>query len=273
MMETVFLNELEKEYSELIETGKIQFIEDVKKLTAKEFSYNYPLYFLGNIHSKLALITFSSNKECLCKENKPFEFNSYRIKSQEHNYDFIDSENITELESVYSSELRILNYLKPFQVIRFDNNSIQKNLQNLANKKLELHLVPFLSPDFSEKDFLNNYKVCKPFIERVMRGILAYPRQYVIFIGDCFNKILAEYIEESETFRFLLTSSDQPNQKFIAQFTRVTLKFRNTRVIAGIAESYCHENLDNIMLEKYGRESVAILNRGLILSNPPWKLA
>lgn len=270
-METVFLTELEKEYSELIETGKIQIIEDVKKLTSKQFSYNNPLYFRGDINSRIALITFNSKREALCNCKKPADFVAYQDKYQSTG-DFLQgSDNVNEDDTIFSAEARILKYLKPFQIIRYESQSIQKNIQKLTNKRLELDLVPYLSPDFSEKDFMNNYLVCKPFIERILNGILAYPRQYIVFIGDCFNKILAEYIEESETFRFLLTSPNKPNQKFISQFTRITLKFNNRKVIAGIAESFCDENLDDVMLEKYGQESVAVINRGFLLSNPLWK--
>ena len=270
-METVFLTELEKEYSELMETGKIQIIEDVKRLTSKQLSYNNPQYFFGNISSRIALITFNSKRESLCNNKKPVDLNTYRDKYQNIGNLFHESDDVSEIETIYSADIRMLNFLKPFQIIRFESQSLHKNLQKLTNEKLELQLVPYLSPDFSEKDFMNNYLTCKPLIERILNGILAYPRQYIVFIGDCFNKILAEYIEESETFRFLLTSPNRPNQKFIAQFTRLTLNFNNRKVIAGIAESFCDDNLDDILLEKYGQESVAIINRGFILSNPLWK--
>jgi hypothetical protein len=270
-METGFLTELEKEYSELIETGKIQMIEDVKRLTSKQFSYNFPLYFLGNIRSKIALVTFNSKKEYLVKRSKPADFNSYQDNNQNLGEVFLKSDNEKDFNTIFSSDIRLLNFSKPFQVIRLDTGSIQQTLKKFTDEKLELGLVPYLSPDFTEKDFMSNYEACKPFIERVLCGILAYPRQYVVFIGDSFRTLLSEYTEGSETFRFLLTSPNSPNQKFIAQFTRVTLNYKNRKFIAGIAESFSDENLDEIMIEKYGRESVAIINRGYILSNPLWK--
>jgi len=270
-METAFLAELEKEYTELLKTGKIKIVEDVKRLTSKQFSYNSPHYFFGNIRSRVALVTFNSKKEYLCKGNNLVDFESYQNKSQGLGEIFLESENEVEFDSIYASDIRMLNYLKPFNIIRFDPDTISKNLQKLSAEKFELGLVPYPSPDFSERDFMINYKVCKPFVERVLNGIIAYPRQYIVFIGSCFNNILAEYVEESESFRFLLTSPNCPNQKFIAHFTRITLKIKNKRVIAGIAESFCDENLDSVLLEKYGQESVAIINRGFLLSNPLWK--
>jgi len=269
-METVFLNELEKEYTELLATGKVQIVENVKKVTSKQFSYNSPLYYFGNFQSRVVLITFNSKRKYLCKENSSVDFKSYQDKNQSLGEIFLESDEENVFELTYASDIRKLNYLKPFNIIRFDRNSTLESLKKLTNVKLELGLVPYLSPDFSEKDFMSNYNVCKPFVERVLNGIIAYPRQYIIFFGSCFNGILSEYIEESESFRFLLTSPNCPNQKFVAHFTRITLKFNNRRVIAGIAESFCDENLDNFLLEKYGQESVAIINRGFLLSNPLW---
>lgn len=270
-MEEVFLTELEKEYTELIKTGKIKIVEDVKKLTSKQFSYENPLYFLGNIRSRTALIKFSSSKENLTIKNKPLDFITYQSVNQSLGEIFLQPDDEEEFENIYYEDIRMFNYLKPFQVLRFKNNSIKENLQKLTNEKLELELVPYLSPDFSEVDFMNNYKICKPFIERLLNGILSYPRQYIVFIGEGFKNILAEYIEDFETFNFFLTSPNYPNQKVLARFTRITLKYHNRKVIAGIAESYCDKNLDNIMIEKYGRESVAIINRGFLLSSPLWK--
>lgn len=270
-MDTVFLAELEKEYLELLNTGKIQFIEDVMKVTNKKFSYTSPLYYHGNIRSRLAVITFNSNKQHLCRGNYPVDFDSFLKTSKSLGEIFLESENELEFESVYSSEIRTLNYLKPFNIIRFDQESISSNLKSLTNEKFEIGLMPFHSPDFNEEDFMSYYKHCKPLLERALRGVTTYPRQYIVFIGSCFNNILSEYIEETESFRFLLTSPNTPNQKFIAHFTRVMLKFNGKRFMAGIAESFCDENLDNISMEKYGQESVAAINRGYLLSNSLWK--
>jgi len=270
-METVFLTEFAKEYSELIETGKIQIVEDVKKLTSKHFFYDYPLYFSGNIRSKIALVTFNAHKEYLKDANKPEDFIAYQQKHQSLGKIFLDPAVSNGEDPNYPEDIRVLNYIKPFQVFRFDSSSLQKNLQKLTDEKLELGLVPYLSPDFSSKDFMSNYSVCRPFIERILKGILAYPRQYVVFVGDCFEKVLSEYIVESERFSFLLTSQNIPNQKFVARFTRITLTFNERKIIAGIAESFFDDDFDEIMIEKYGRESVAILNRGLLLANPLWK--
>lgn len=271
-MEAAFLTELEREYSELLETGKIQLIEDVQKKTAKQFHYKVPIYFVGNIRSRIALVTFNSSKNYLTEGKQPINFRSYQIKQQ--NLGNVYSDNCLDkvADSDYSSDVRMLNYLKPFQVIRFDKSSLQRNLQKLTDEKLQLDLVPYVTSDFSAKDFMLNYPVCKPFVDRLLSGVLAYPRQYVIFTGDYFKEILSEYIEESERFSFLLTSPNKVNQKVFAHFTRVTLNYKGRRIVAGIADSYFDENFDELMLEKYGQESVSILSRGLLLSNPLWNI-
>lgn len=269
-METAFLAELEKEYSELLTTGKIKSIEEIKSLTSKQFSYSSPQYYSGNISSKLVVVTFNSNREYLCREKPTQDFESYKVGSKLLGDLFLNDNCINDIESSYPVDIRMLNYFKPFNVIRFEQDSIKKNLKRLTDEKFEISLIPFLSPDFSEKDFMTNYKICKPFVDRILEGIVACQRQYIVFLGSCFNNILSDYIEESESFRFLLTTPNCPNQKFVGHFTRVTVKYENRRFIAGIAESFCNEDFESILLEKYGQESVAIINRGLLLSKPLW---
>lgn len=270
-MRTVFLAELEKEYSELVQTGKVQILEDVEKLTSKRFSYHNPLYFSGNLSSKLAIVKFCSNSSGYSKLDCNEDFSEYQYKQQNLGKLFIKTESIDDISDKYANDIRTMNYSKPFQIVRLEGNTVQENLQKFVDEKFEIELVPYLSHDFSAKDFIQNYNVCKSLVDRTLSGVFSYPRQYVIFMGDCFNSILKEYISDSERFSFLLTSNMLPNQKFVASFNRITLNYNNTKIIAGIAESFYDENLDEIMLEKYGRESAAIINRGFLLTNPLWK--
>ncbi|NVO09871.1 MAG: hypothetical protein HXX16_07925 [Bacteroidales bacterium] len=264
------INELEnKKHSELIKAGTQQVIEEIIFLISKKNSYDNSLYSIGNNRSKIALITFNAREEYL-NNNQILGSSFYQVKYQSNDNISLQMDSGKDFRSSLSEEMRFFNYIKTFQIIRFDGNSINKDLKRLKDEKFELDLVPFLSPNFSVDDFMCNYKLCKPLIERVLNGVFAYPRQYAIFIGGCFNKILAEYTEKSENISFVLTSKNKPNQKFVAQFTRITLNFKNKRIIAGIAESFFDENLDEIMIEKYGRETVSIINRGLLLSNPQW---
>lgn len=260
-----------KKQSELIQAGRAKIIEEIKNTISKNFCCNNSLYSIGNCRSKIAIITFNARKEYLNSTNQTFNYGSYQLDNQNIDDIVLETDNEKHLKSRLSEEMRVINYIKPLQIIRFESDSINKDLKRLKEEKLELDLVPFLSPNFSEDDFMCNYKLCKPLIERVLNDVFAYPRQYAIFIDGCFNKILAEYTEKSENISFVLTSRNKPNQKFIAQFTRITLNFKNKRIIAGIAESFFDENLDEIMIEKYGRETVSIINRGFLLSNPQCK--
>jgi hypothetical protein len=266
------LTELEKkEQSELIQAGRAKIMEEIRNTISKKFCCNNSLYSIGNCRSKIALITFNARKEYLNNTNQALNHSFYQGEHQSIDNIFLETDGEKYIESRLSEEMRVFNYIKPFQTIRFDSDSINKNLKRLEDEKLELDLVPFLSPNFSGDDFMYNYKLFKPLIERVLNDVFAYPRQYAIFIGGCFNKILAEYTEKSENTSFVLTSRNKPNQKFIAQFTRITLKFKDKSIVAGIAESFFDENLDEIMIEKYGRETVSIINRGFHLPNPQWK--
>jgi len=267
-MRTIFLNDLEKEYSEYIETGEVQILKDVERQTSKRFLYQNPIYFSGNINSKLAVITFNSTRNKFSAVECNESFSDYQYKCQNFGKLFVNEES---LDLLTTNDIRTMAFISPFQVIRFDGKSIQENLQKLIDEKFELDLIPYASPDFSPSDFIQNYSTCKTLVDRTLNGIYSHPRQYVIFFGEYFTNILREYIVDSERFTFLLTSNLKPNQKNIASFTRITLKYNNIKIIAGIAESFYDENLDEVMLEKYGRESAAIINRGFLLTTPLWK--
>ncbi len=267
-MDSLFITEIEKEYSELLNTGKIELIEEVKKATTKHFNYKHPIYFIGNIRSKLVLVNFNSAKSCYSEGGQPLDFHSY--KSRYQNIGKLFYENLFEKvpKAKYLSDLREFSFIKPFQTIKFEKGPMQNNLQKLTDETLHLDLLPYSAPDFSAEDFIKNYTSCKPFVERLFNGIFAYPRLYVIFTGKFF-KILQEYITYTDRFLFEVKSS-KGGLKQQVLFTRVTIEYQNKKLIAGIADSYFDETMDESMLEQYGTESASIINRGIIINNTDW---
>lgn len=269
-MESNFFKEIEREYSELLKTGKIEFIEEVKRKTSRHFFYKSPIYFIGDIKSKLVLVTFSSSKLLRVGNVNQPDFRTYQFKYQNYGkyyYDYISNEIPTQ---TLNSILREYNYLKPFQTIKFDKNSLKDNMQKLIDEKLHLDLIPYSTPDFSSDDFINNYTLCKPLIDSLLQKISAFPRHHVIFTDQCFLKILKEYIVQTDRFIFKLNRYENgvTNQQVV--FTRIILKYQNRIMVAGIADSLYDESIDRSLLSLYGEASASILNRGVILSRINW---
>lgn len=268
-MESRFLSEIEKEFSELLNTGKIEFIEEVKRITTKHFYYNYPIYFMGNMESKLVLVSFNSSRAFLNEAKQSVDFHAYKSRYQNIGK-FIYEDCYKKVpKSQYLDDIKEYQFIKPFQVIKFERGPIHSNLQKLIDEKLHLDLVPYSTPDFSSVDFINNYVTCKPFIDRLLDGIFAHPRRYVIFMGDFFLKILSEYITSTDRFIFEIRNQAVSFQSHVV-FTRVTINYQGRKLIAGIADSFNDELLDESMMEQYGEAAANIINRGIILSNTDW---
>jgi len=263
-MSPAYLSGIEKNISELLEAGEIISTENSKNEASKFFNFSEQIAFKGNIKSKVAIVTYSSNHKYLKAEKQKEENSSSQSRGEFNNSNHNSSESNTEFN------IKIFNYLKPFQIIRFDNDSLESNLQKFNDQKFHIDLIPYFSKEFTVNDLIQNYSMSKSFVDHLLNGVLAYPRQYVVFVGDLFTDILSEYIEETDRFSFMLTSPNKVNQKITAYFTRVTINYKGRKLIAGVAESFFDVNFDDIMLEKYGQESVYLINRGLLLSNPVW---
>lgn len=64
----------------------------------------------------------------------------------------------------------------------------------------------------------------------------------------------------TKPFKTIRSGGEKPNQKFIAQFTHITLNFKDKRIDVGITESFFNENINEVMIEKYCSETVSIFN-------------
>lgn len=259
--------ELEKDCSQLIEAGELLSIKNDQGKQSGLTDISELIGYKGNIKSKIAIVTYNSKTKSLPRTNK-----LSNITTADHHLqkDCIDSDTMGEGDSESAENIKLCCYLKPFRVIRFDNESHQRNLSLLAEQKFHIDLSSFDRKSLSSTELLSDHSLLNQFVDVLLCLILAHPRQYVIFIGDSFKEILSDFIEDSDRFSFLLTSPNKVNQKNTAHFTRITIKYKGKQLIAGIAESYFDENLDNVMIEKYGQESVYLINRGLLLAKPMW---
>lgn len=231
---------------ELMDAEKGKNNQVVESLFDSDSSLNELIRYSGNIKSKITLVS--------------------------SNLDFIKTKNTstlhpTEFQVLVDSKLS--SYLKPFRVIGLNKSTVKET--GLGTEDQRLHIdtskCSINGDSFNEYIKRNNYK---PVMDLILNTVLAYPRQYVIFIGEHFKDLMSDYASEIDRFSFILTSPNRVNQKNTVYFTRVCIEYCGKKLIAGIAESFYNESFDEIMLEKYGQESVYLLNRGILLSNPMW---
>lgn len=139
-----------------------------------------------------------------------------------------------------------MRFLRPFNANDFVPDSVpghvKVNLVRALDNKLQLELIPYASPTFSGRDFTS--AILAPHFERVLGVIASYPRDYVIFCGVVFDRLLSigNALVARDDHRFHL-----PTSKGISvgeyRFSNVTLRYRGSTINAGIAQSFATQGL------------------------------
>ncbi|MBI5539013.1 MAG: hypothetical protein HY951_03075 [Bacteroidia bacterium] len=114
-----------KKHSELVQVGRVQIIGGIKNIVSKNFCCDNSLYSIKNYRSKVALITFNARKEYLNGTNHTFNYGSYQDEKQNIDDIFLETNDEKHLESRFSEEMHVFNYIKPFQTIDFDGVQLQ----------------------------------------------------------------------------------------------------------------------------------------------------
>lgn len=101
--------------------------------------------------------------------------------------------------------------------------------------RLDLYFIPYAARRFDTRNL--DGRLFRKEYERIMQMIDAYPRDYVVFCGAAFDRLLAPYIIEKDDQRFRVSTRDGISK---AQYrsSAVTLRFRQRPVRAAIAQSF-----------------------------------
>ncbi|EQD53610.1 hypothetical protein B1B_10143, partial [mine drainage metagenome] len=146
------------------------------------------LYFTGTFESKFVLVHLNPKlSERLAKAQYP-SFDAYLDAHRRFGYHH------WEKDPTYRSAFdhKQVRFLRPFGVIDFVPDSVpgheRTNPARALDKKLQLELIPYATPTFANRDFSTS--VLTPHLERVLGAIAAYRRDYVIFCGAVFDRLL-----------------------------------------------------------------------------------
>lgn len=148
-----------------------------------------------------------------------------------------------------------VRFLRPVEVIDFTEGKTladrRENLRRVIDDKLQLELVPYGSSDFSGRRFPS--QLLRPHFERVMGVIAAHPRQYVIFCGSIFAKLLPSGAVGDE-HAFDLTKKDGSEARQRSRFANLRIPWRGHTIAAGLAHSWAKKG---IPMDAYAREILA----------------
>ena len=204
--------------------------------------YSFPMYFTGDFESKLVLVHLNPKLSDRLSEVTYPDFDSYFDAHRRFGYHH------WELDPKYKSAFdhKQVRFLRPFNVIDFVPDTVsghaRMNPMRALDNKLQLELIPYASSTFSDRDFTS--ETLAPHFERVLGVIAAFPRDYVIFCGVVFDRLLSlgDLVVARDDHRFHL-----PTAKGISvseyRFSNVTFRYRGSAIQAGIAQSFATQGL------------------------------
>ena len=184
------LDEAKIDVEQVLAGSEVERANLLSKVTGLPFeSRQYPMYFTGDFAASLVMVHL--NPKLSDQMNDP-GFTSFEDYVEGHqNFGHIH----WELDPNYQSNFdrKQVRFLRPFNVIDFldtaDPRHDRSNPARAIDRKLQLELVPYASPDFSARDFSIDY--LSHHFERVLDVITAFSHLYVLFCGAVFDDLFS----------------------------------------------------------------------------------
>ncbi len=213
------------------------YCEDAKLLNEKignnYFDTSSPHFFTGNLNAELVMVQLNAKRE-KSEFNKPKVVNYEKYIEDCTNYGRHTYGGVGKSwKSAFDQKM--IRFLKPLEILPF-TGEIMNDLEIVSDKKLQLELVPFGSPDFNYKEI--GIANLKPFIERILELILSADRQCVIFCGRVFSMLLNDYFIDEKKHRFKLKKVNGDLTRDYFELIEVTIQLKDKKIKAVIAPQY-----------------------------------
>ena len=242
---------------EFVATRKMQKALDLTDQTRQHFNHNeYPHYFTGKLDANVVLVHLNPRQ---AKNDADTYGGTLWWSNFEEYFDYFQhfggirygKQSGRSHKSPFDHKQ--IRFLRPFNVIDFvdaaNKEDVYTNLERVIDNKLQLELIPYGSESFSTRGFTPD--IVRPYMERVLDVVSAYPREYILFCGRIFDDLLQPYVSESETFIFKLTKNSGEPSKNSARFARLDLEYKGTKIKAGLASSFAQQG---IPMADYGKQ-------------------
>ncbi|MBQ0052480.1 MAG: hypothetical protein KBT11_10535 [Treponema sp.] len=253
--------------------SEADYYNDGIQLENDKFDDCFPHFFTGDSNSEFVMVQLNPRR---ARDGKTKDFNRYHIK-----FDEIIDEN---QKNYFKSYDNYLQYFKEFgkrQYIEtvgykstFDKNQLlfllafadffgfkdgdsNTNLAFSIDKKLQLELVPFGSPDFNTAKVLKTCDLSKP-LERILGFIAKHERKYVIFCSGEFEEILKlnpRFVKQYLPIEpFKLVKKDNSLTKNNYKIIKLVLNVDGKKIKAVIAPGYASKSLKGNLRTQYGEK-------------------
>lgn len=226
---------------------------ELSRISGLPFESNqFPMYFTGDFRAPLVMVHLNPKLSVQMDDPgfKSFEDEDY-VDGHEH-FGHIH----WEFNGGYQSNFdrKQVRFVRPFEVIPFfDEKDPRANRSNPAmviDRKLQLELIPYASPDFTSRDLPFDY--LKIHFERVLDVIASFPRRYVLFCDAVFDELLtrSNRLLSRDEHRFHLDTVAGVS-KALYRFSNVVLQHSGKIICAGLARSFATQGLP---VDAYGVE-------------------
>jgi hypothetical protein len=250
-----------------LRVGRMSRAVELSRRTGSHFnSATCPLYFTGDLRSPLVLVHLNpkqaDNYAERCTERISATVDEYIDEYAHFGRRMYGPDSPHTHKSPFDNKQ--VRFLRPFGVIDFldsdDRKSHLTNLERVIDHKLQMEVIPYGSDTFSPLGMTP--AVLKPHLERLLDTITATDRDYVIFCGAVFRKLLAPFVIREHRFR--LIQNDGTLAAGESRFANLSIEFDGKRFTAGLAYSFAKQGLP---VAAYGRECARLYGTDRCMSS------
>jgi len=209
------------------------------KIGKQYFDTASPHFFTGDINAEIVLVHLNPKRasENFCGRNTFCDFNEYLSHHVNFGKLHYGENSLRKHKSPFDHKQ--VRFLKPFDTLPFKENDKYHNLEIVVDKKLQIELIPFGSPDFNYNIIGTNN--IKPFIERIMVLLFSHERKYIIFCGKVFIELLKPYVIKQKAHTFKLTKNNGDFTIDDFDVINIQIEFENKTIIASIAPQFAKQ--------------------------------
>lgn len=254
-------------YLKIIETDFIQWkksghcqraIHLNEKIGYDYFDTSNPQYFVGNLESEIVLVHLNPKRGQSKNGNdkkgwyKACPENYRNFDDYLNNFLHFGEKHYGETSEKKHKSLfdhKQIRFLRPFNVLKLNNQDKYINLKNVIDDKLQLELVPYGSPNFNYKKI--DSKILQPFVHDLIGLISAYDRKYIIFCGRVFIDLLEPYLSKIKKYKFNVKKNNGTDFRFDFDIINIEITFNDMKINATIAPQFA---LNGYSEERYGKK-------------------
>jgi hypothetical protein len=258
-MSNAYIQHIESTFNEWSSIGHCsEAVALNQKIGEEYFCTSNPHFFTGNFEAPLVLVHLNPKRDKnkitghykheLPNELKSpiLDFDSYLNFYRNFGSIHYGKEKLDKHSSPFDHKQ--VRFLRPFGVLPFTDD-VQQNLEIVIDQKLQLELIPYGSADF------NSHKIgvdlLRPFLIRLFDALNHAHRDYIIFCGKVFEKILIPMSIKSKRHNFYLTKVDGTTTKSPFQLINLEVNFNGKQTCCAIAPQFAKQGYP---VEAYGKK-------------------